>query len=908
MTDLLYYLIIYPLHQIIEFAYRVCYEIFHLSGLSIIGVSFVITLLCLPLYDIAEKWQQVERETQKKLKPGVDRIKSTFKGDEQYMILTTFYRENHYHPLMALRSSLGLLIQVPFFIAAYIFLSKTADLAGNEFLFINDFSRPDELFHIGDFPVNVLPIAMTIINVIAGTIYTKGFPVREKIQIYAMALVFMAVLYNSPSGMVLYWTMNNVFSLIKNIFYKLKNPLKVFRLMMAGLFFCTGIYILAAMKPYKAIPVFALAAAVYFSPWIKKTIEYLLSTIFSPLIEDRKLCFSLFFISALGMALLTGLVIPTQLLKAATAGDFAYIDGYSSPLYFVFVSALQCTGFFLLWPLTIYFMFNRKVRTVLAVFFSTFLICSVINAFCFQGDYGNISADLVFTEHKEIKPDLISALVNNFVILFSICLVLFLIWKNKFFLLQAASNILLIAFIASAAVNAAGIHKDFLKTRKPDLQTDSIEPVLKLSTTEKNVVVVMLDKAPGYFLPLTFEKCPELYEEFTGFTFYPNTVSFGSWTIQGAPGLYGGYEYTPWEMNHRREISMKEKHNQALSLVPEIFADNGFSSFLVDPPYPNYDERPVFSFLEGKKNITPLELTGRYSDLWYQSNSYEKKPIKSSRIKRNLMWFSFFKIAPLQLRSAVHYKDWWTNTVNIVESTSDFIDRLSVLDFLPELTEFTEGNGSLIFMDNESTHNPGFVSAEDARPIDKNFSELLDEKHPFGADPGFHAMTASFKRLGEWISCMKENNAYDNTKIIIVSDHGSYQLMPEFSSEFKTEKLPRTIEWFNPVLMVKDFGANGKLRTDSSFMTEADVPALAFSETIKNPVNPYTGKEIRLLSKAEKEDMAKISFSKANKVLSTENNGFIISDREWFSVKDNIFDINNWNQLEVQDGELKELK
>ena len=75
--------------------------------------------------------------------------------------------------------------------------------------------------------------------------------------------------------------------------------------------------------------------------------------------------------------------------------------------------------------------------------------------------------------------------------------------------------------------------------------------------------------------------------------------------------------------------------------------------------------------------------------------------------------------------------------------------------------------------------------------------------------------------------------------------------MPEFSSEFKTEKLPRTIEWFNPVLMVKDFGANGKLRTDSSFMTEADVPALAFSETIKNPVNPYTGKEIRLLSKAE---------------------------------------------------------
>ena len=39
-----------------------------------------------------------------------------------------------------------------------------------------------------------------------------------------MAGLFLVLLYDSPSGLVFYWTLNNLFSLVKNIFYKLKNP------------------------------------------------------------------------------------------------------------------------------------------------------------------------------------------------------------------------------------------------------------------------------------------------------------------------------------------------------------------------------------------------------------------------------------------------------------------------------------------------------------------------------------------------------------------------------------------------------------------------------------------------------------------------------------------------------------
>lgn len=244
LGDALYAIILHPIVQVIEVAYKIFSQLFDNTGIAVMGVSFVVTVLCLPLYIVAEKWQQLERDTQNKLKPGVDRIKAVFKGDEQYMILSTYYRQNHYHPMMALRSSFGLLIQVPFFMAAYSCLSSLPALQGQSFLFIRDMGAPDALFSIGGFAVNVLPIAMTAINIAAGAIYTKGFPMKEKVQIYGMALLFLVLLYNSPAGLVLYWTMNNVFSLVKNIFYKLKHPVRVLYIIMCVGIILADIYIL----------------------------------------------------------------------------------------------------------------------------------------------------------------------------------------------------------------------------------------------------------------------------------------------------------------------------------------------------------------------------------------------------------------------------------------------------------------------------------------------------------------------------------------------------------------------------------------------------------------------------------------------------------------------------------------
>ena len=79
MFSALYNMIIVPLNTLLEFFYQFIFEATGKPGVAVIGLSFVVTLCTLPLYMVAESWQEKEREIQLKLKPGVARIKKFFK-------------------------------------------------------------------------------------------------------------------------------------------------------------------------------------------------------------------------------------------------------------------------------------------------------------------------------------------------------------------------------------------------------------------------------------------------------------------------------------------------------------------------------------------------------------------------------------------------------------------------------------------------------------------------------------------------------------------------------------------------------------------------------------------------------------------------------------------------------------
>ncbi|MBQ1245558.1 MAG: YidC/Oxa1 family membrane protein insertase [Clostridia bacterium] len=224
-------LLIEPLKLVFEVIFHAANYFIGHPGLAIIVLSLLMNILVLPLYRRADLMQEAARDVDMKLRDGVAHIKKTFSGDERMMMLQTYYRQNNYKPTDALNGSVSLLLEIPFFMAAYQFLSGLEILDGVSLGPIKDLGAPDGLIVIGGIAINLLPILMTLINVISSALYLKGFPLKTKIQLYGMALFFLVFLYTSPAALVFYWTLNNVFSLVKTIFYKIKKPMRVIRVL-----------------------------------------------------------------------------------------------------------------------------------------------------------------------------------------------------------------------------------------------------------------------------------------------------------------------------------------------------------------------------------------------------------------------------------------------------------------------------------------------------------------------------------------------------------------------------------------------------------------------------------------------------------------------------------------------------
>ena len=158
----------------------------------------------------------------------------------------------------------------------------------------------------------------------------------------------------------------------------------------------------------------------------------------------------------------------------------------------------------------------------------------------------------------------------------------------------------------------------------------------------------------------------------------------------------------------------------------------------------------------------------------------------------------------------------------------------------------------------------------------------------------YHVNMAAYLRLATWLEFLKENDVYDNTRIILVSDHG-YRLRQFADWDLWGDN---EVECVNPLLMVKDFGSTG-FSTDYQFMTNADVPTLAAESLIENPVNPFTGKAISSDEKTAHDQYLTTNWYWNIK----ENNGTTYNtegDGHWYSIHDDIFDVSNWVQLESE--------
>lgn len=895
-------LLIGPLKLVFEVIFALALRFVNHPGLAIIFLSLVMNILVLPLYRRADAMQEASRDTEKKLHKGVEHIKKTFSGDEQMMILQTYYRQNNYKPTDALNGSVSLLLEIPFFMAAYQFLSHLDILNGVSFGPIADLGAQDGLLVIGGIAINVLPILMTLINVISSAIYLKGFPLKTKIQLYGMALFFLVFLYTSPSCLVFYWTLNNLFSLIKTIFYKLKNPQKVLQWLLAifgtvMLVYALGFY---SLNSTKLRVVMVALGIVCIAPLICSWVDFsrFAGKAHKEPVPDKKL----FIWGSIFLTVLVGLVIPTTYI-AASPQEYVDLAYFEHPLWYVVSSAAMAAGTFLIWLRVFYWLASNKWK----VFFERMIwvLCGLmmINYIFFGTNLGNISSTLKYDNGMlfTIKDQLI-----NLLVMVSVGVVMYLIitrWN------KAVTAVLLTASLALTAMAGLNIVKINNSISQLNTEQSSEVPVLTLSTKGQNVIVLMFDRALAEDVPYIFNEKPELKEQFEGFTYYRNTVSFGKYTNFCTPSLFGGYEYTPVEINKRSSESLASKQNEALQVMPVMFMDEGYDVTVCDPVYANYQWAPDTSIYDEYPEINTYVTEGFFDD------ADSKIQIIQNR-HRNFFCFSLMKCLPVALQSTV-YNDGNYNQIQSGESETVwaqtcygisaseglnpyFMKSYNVLDHMDLMTQVVDDDSNtFLMMVNNTTHDPMLLQTPDYRPANEVDNTAYDEEHAdrFTLDGHtiyvdneyrmihYHANMATFLRLGEWMDYLRENNVYDNTRIIIVSDHGRdlYQTPELIHSETYLGN-------YYPLLFVKDFAGSGDIVTSDEFMTIADVPTLAVEGLIDTPVNPFTGKEITNDEKNAHEQF--VIISEEWDVATNNGNTFLPS--YWASVKDDLWDQNNW--------------
>ena len=927
--DLLINPLVFIYDLVFGIAYKIC-NFFNTSNVSdyalpIIAVSIMVNILTFPLYKRADKIQEEEREKQKSMKSMVDHINKSFKGDERFMMLSTYYRQMNYKPIYAVRASLSLLLQIPFFTAAYRFFTTARFLSGQgafllsvnptNFIF-NNLAKPDGLFMIGSFTINILPIIMTLINFVSSAIYTKDFDIKDRVQPFILAIAFLVILYNSPSGLVIYWTMNNVIALIKIVWFKISKS-----------------------KNSNDIT----------------NDNNVLSK------EDKALYNKIAMLSALSIGILAGLLIPTQII---TSKPDDFVGWYST--FWPYISYTSSTYVGLsLWVILFYILCsdNKKKLFTYVVFATSILV--LVNYYCFHISFGFLSPLLRYDE-KPVDYSMLYIVGNIIVTIIFVSIInISLNIKIKKYLYYFPL-IVSMTFIIITVVNvnmtigqlkfkgertqysSSTVLEQVDKNLIEELQEEGkeltfedyekmsnneifpVNPVFKLSKKGKNVILLMIDKYQGEYFPYMLHEKPILKEQFKGFTYYPNTVSFGMTTIYGTPGLFGGYEYIPIEHDRNKPDKLiKDNQNEALKVLPKMFHDEGYDCVVSNLPLENYAEKTnsIFDYDDPKDFIaTKSNLIGRTmskSVLMNIDNSMEG-------LKRNFLYYSLMKIAPTILQEYIYDNGRYLSAAaaNTMLYDMGFVGSFAVLERLCDYTAIVDDDSNNFFMmDNAAVHQPNMLSYPDFLPLpyteniaDKDFYD--DKGNKFGGPKTYYTSTMGASlQIGLFLDYLRENGVYDNTRIVIVADHG-YPSDPWdkylVTKELKEEKIfnVKNIDikgrennnfinidgneytftklGFNPILLVKDFNSKDELNTSYEFMTHADTPTILVNDIIENPINPYTGNIISSDYK-NKNDIFKLTFGHHyNWETRRSDTTYQYEGELWATIHDDIFNNENW--------------
>jgi len=190
-------------------------------GLILILFSILIKIVVYPL----TKKSYLSTQKMQVIQPQLAALKEKHKGDPQKLNKATMalYKESGVNPM---GGCLPILIQMPLLFALFIVFRTTIELRGAPFiLWIKDLSAPDTLFMVGDFPINILPLLMTVTMILQQRMTPTAAMGQQKALPYIMNIMFLFIFYRFPSGLNLYYTLFNLLTILQQKFLTPSTPI-----------------------------------------------------------------------------------------------------------------------------------------------------------------------------------------------------------------------------------------------------------------------------------------------------------------------------------------------------------------------------------------------------------------------------------------------------------------------------------------------------------------------------------------------------------------------------------------------------------------------------------------------------------------------------------------------------------
>ncbi len=189
-------------------------------GLAILALTAVVKLTLWPIQNKANRSMQ----RMALLNPKMQELREKYKDDPTRMNqeLMKLYKQYGINPV---GGCLPMMIQIPIFFGLFKMLGQAVELRNARFLWVKDLSQPDTIAYLPllGWPINIIPLCMAATQVWLMAMTPKtGDPTQRRIMMF-MPLIFLFICYNFAAALALYYTAQNLFSILQ-FWYNKRQP------------------------------------------------------------------------------------------------------------------------------------------------------------------------------------------------------------------------------------------------------------------------------------------------------------------------------------------------------------------------------------------------------------------------------------------------------------------------------------------------------------------------------------------------------------------------------------------------------------------------------------------------------------------------------------------------------------